>query len=61
MRKKYNLKCSCGAIANFSVDFSTFNQERVNNLLRQLEIDARHWMELHEKCTSKHRSTYLYK
>lgn len=50
MKKEINLSCSCGDSANFSVEFTTFNQSRVNSLLRDLRDDASAWMTIHNNC-----------
>ena len=50
MIKSYNLECGCGAKAKFSVDFSTFNQSRVDELLRNVKADADNWQEDHKNC-----------
>jgi hypothetical protein len=52
MRKEYNLNCCCGATAKLFVDFNTWNQGRVNNILSDLECDVNQWYKIHEGCTS---------
>ena len=52
MRKEYDFTCACGAKANFFVNVRTFNQLRVNELLRDLKLEADAWLEQHSGCKS---------